>query len=219
VAAIVFGLILGEVGRSGSGLIVKGIAALLLSLCGAWVTTLSISVFIASMGGATGLTLGAFLGALVGVLGPEIERRTVPNQGIRQSAFNVAVFFLLGALVLGLPFGVMNVLFAAVWLGLSPDALDWIHFGLGAALFIGLLGGLVPGAACIQHYTLRAVLWTSGSAPWRYAQFLNYATERMLLQRIGGRYRFIHELLRDHFAAIQPSDSRLSESKGGGWAR
>jgi ParB-like chromosome segregation protein Spo0J len=61
------------------------------------------------------------------------------------------------------------------------------------------MSALVPGAACIQHFILRLVLWGQGFAPWHYARFLDYATERMFLQRIGGRYRFIHNLLRDHF--------------------
>jgi hypothetical protein len=73
----------------------------------------------------------------------------------------------------------------------------------------GFLGGLVPGAACIQHFTLRFVLASSGRAPWRYARFLNYATERMLLQRVGGRYRFILALLRDHFAVMQGADGQV----------
>jgi hypothetical protein len=40
-------------------------------------------------------------------------------------------------------------------------------------------------------------------APWRYARFLNYATERSLLQRIGGRDRFVHPLLQDHFSSMR----------------
>ncbi len=34
-------------------------------------------------------------------------------------------------------------------------------------------------------------------------RFLNSATERMFLQRIGGRYRFIHKLLQEHFAKME----------------
>ncbi|MDY6782293.1 MAG: hypothetical protein SW833_07040 [Cyanobacteriota bacterium] len=52
---------------------------------------------------------------------------------------------------------------------------------------------------CIQHFALRLILCLNGSIPWDYAKFLNCATER-LLQRIGGGYRFMHELLREHLA-------------------
>jgi hypothetical protein len=34
------------------------------------------------------------------------------------------------------------------------------------------------------------------------ARFLNYATERSFLQRIGGCYRFIHRL-QEHFAGMR----------------
>jgi DNA polymerase III delta prime subunit len=54
----------------------------------------------------------------------------------------------------------------------------------------------------IKHLSLRLVLWQSSTIPWNYARFLNYCTERLLLQRIGGRYRFMHKLLQDHFAKM-----------------
>ncbi|MEG4272719.1 MULTISPECIES: hypothetical protein [unclassified Microcoleus] len=55
----------------------------------------------------------------------------------------------------------------------------------------------------IQHFILRFLLWFNGHIPWNYARFLNYATERMLLQRVGGRYRFIHRFLQEYFANIK----------------
>ncbi|PSO79721.1 MAG: NACHT domain-containing protein, partial [Cyanobacteria bacterium QS_5_48_63] len=65
----------------------------------------------------------------------------------------------------------------------------------------GLLIGLVAGAACIQHFVLRALLWRQGVVPWNYARFLDYATERCFLQKVGGGYIFVHRLLLEHFAA------------------
>lgn len=59
------------------------------------------------------------------------------------------------------------------------------------------------GTACIQHFALRLILYSNGYIPWNYARFLDYCTERMLLQRVGGRYRFIHKLLQDHFAQME----------------
>ncbi|MDX2241462.1 MAG: NACHT domain-containing protein [Leptolyngbyaceae cyanobacterium bins.302] len=68
---------------------------------------------------------------------------------------------------------------------------------------IGIVGGLTHGGiACVRHFTLRVILYCNHCIPWNYSRFLNYATERLLLQRIGGRYRFIHRLLQDHFAAM-----------------
>jgi hypothetical protein len=72
------------------------------------------------------------------------------------------------------------------------------------ALIIGILLGMSDrsGRACAQHFTLRLILYYNNQIPWNYARFLNYATDRLLLQRVGGRYRFIHRLVQEHFAAM-----------------
>jgi hypothetical protein len=205
IAVVASGLIVAVLARSGGAPFVRGVALMAARLGTGLVTALTSSLLGAVLAGVFGMLMGGFLGALFGVLegltGPEVERRTIPNQGIRQSAVNVGVFALAGGLIVGLPYGVFNVLADALWLQVTPDPLDWLQLGLGAAVMFGLLGGLVPGAACIQHFTLRFVLTCYGWAPWRYASFLNHATDRMFLQRVGGRYRFIHDLLREHFAA------------------
>ena len=172
-----------------------------------FVFTLCFLLFSALMATAIAGSFGALLGALFGMLrggltGPDIERRTAPNQGIRKSAINAATFALIGGLTLGTFWGLLNLSCAVVMTRLVPEASDWLRFLLPNVLFFGLLSGLVPGAAGIQHFALRFILWCRGLAPWDYASFLDYATERMLLQRVGGRYWFMHELLRDHFAAI-----------------
>ena len=145
---------------------------------------------------------GALFGTLRGVTGPDVMRRSVPNQGIRQSGRNVPVFALIGMFAIGLPYGIVNTLIGGLVAGTIPDMRDWIRLGLGSAAYLGMLGGLVPAAACIQHLSLRFVMWLYGLAPLRYGRFLNHATERMLLRRIGGRYRFLHVLLRDRFAQM-----------------
>jgi TIR domain len=176
-----------------------------LGVIGALSTLFVTAVICAALGATLGGLVGALLEMLSGALkGPEIERRIVPNQGIRQSARNVLVFALIGGTTLGTIWGLLNLSEGVLMTGLPPDALDWIRFELSGVLFFGLFSGLVPGAACVQHFALRFILWCRGVVPWDYARFLNYATERMLLQRVGGRYRFIHELLREHFATMEP---------------
>ena len=59
------------------------------------------------------------------------------------------------------------------------------------------LGG---GMALAQHVALRTVLWLNGVAPRNLAAFLDFATERLLVQRVGGSYVFIHRLLQEHIA-------------------
>jgi hypothetical protein len=160
---------------------------------------------VTAVAAVTGTILGALAGALSGASGADVERRLVPNQGIRQSALNVLIFAALGILIVGVPYGLFNLSVATAMTRTLPSTADFLGLGAGAAVTFGLLAGLLPGAACIQHFVLRFVLWASGALPLRSARFLNFATRRRLLQRVGGRYRFIHVLLRDHLAGTQTS--------------
>ncbi|MDF5727344.1 MAG: hypothetical protein PUP92_04730, partial [Rhizonema sp. PD38] len=70
-----------------------------------------------------------------------------------------------------------------------------------SGILFGVLIGLPrSGTPAIKHFILRVILWSSSDIPWNYAEFLNYSTQRLFLQRVGGGYRFIHDLLRQHFA-------------------
>ncbi len=71
---------------------------------------------------------------------------------------------------------------------------------LSSGIVFGILVGIFSGIPTIQHFILRMILSSSGYIPWNYAKFLNYSTNRLFLQRVGGSYRFIHDLLRQHFA-------------------
>ncbi|NUN65952.1 NACHT domain-containing protein [Pseudanabaena biceps] len=80
----------------------------------------------------------------------------------------------------------------------SISILNLLILGIGGSIMFGFY---ISGAEAPKHFILRCLLYRNGSSPWNYARFLNYSTERMLLQRVGGRYRFIHRLLQEHFAA------------------
>ncbi len=70
---------------------------------------------------------------------------------------------------------------------------------------MGLAVGLVfGGAACLQHYRVRASLVRAKVAPRRYGQFLEAMTERLLLRRSGSAYLFVHRLFRDYLADLAP---------------
>jgi MFS family permease len=176
-----------------------------LGLLGALIGTLLILIVTVGAVAVHAALLGALLGALSGGLsGPEVERRAAPNQGIWQSATNVGVFALVGGFTLGILWGLFNLVAATLMTGHVPQARDGWDIGLRGVLLLAVCSGLIPGAACIQHGILRLVLWCNGVIPWHYVRFLDFATERMFLQRVGGRYRFLHDLLRDRFAAMEP---------------
>jgi hypothetical protein len=71
---------------------------------------------------------------------------------------------------------------------------------------IMLLGGLIPygGGEFIRHWTLRFLLWRYGytPAPGQYVRFLDYATQRILLRRVGGGWIFIHRMIMEHITQL-----------------
>ena len=142
-----------------------------------------------------------------GLNSSEIEVKTFPNQGIWMSAKNAISFFLLIALNGGLLGGLLGLMDSRIVIPLLGVHFEGILQGFISGLIIGLSTGLLfgfqyDGIACIQHGIARITFYSKGCIPWNYARFLNYCTERSLLQRVGGRYQFIHRLLQEHFAAM-----------------
>jgi signal peptidase I len=70
------------------------------------------------------------------------------------------------------------------------------------------------GLACIQHLTIRIVLWQVGSVPWNYTNFLNDSTNRLLFNKSGGGYQFVHGLLRKEITTrYNPKKHKHLDSK------
>lgn len=64
------------------------------------------------------------------------------------------------------------------------------------------------GLTILRHYTLRWLLAHSHTFPLDARRFLDDATARTLLRRVGGGYSFVHRRLLDYFAdtALMPAD-------------
>jgi transcriptional regulator with XRE-family HTH domain len=109
-------------------------------------------------------------------------------------------------------------------LRVSPTTLQ--EFWILHALFWGLTDAAIPalavglacgGAAFVQHFVLRCLLWCARCIPFNYARFLDYAAERILLRKVGGGYIFIHRLLLEYFAGVQaeaPPSANTSSKRG-----
>ncbi len=67
-------------------------------------------------------------------------------------------------------------------------------------------------ASVVQHYTLRFWLACSHLFPWKAVPFLEDATTRILLRRVGGGYSFTHRLLLDYFADLDTTAASTSAS-------
>ncbi|MEA5464957.1 tetratricopeptide repeat protein [Leptothoe sp. PORK10 BA2] len=120
------------------------------------------------------------------------EALSMPNQGIKNLSRNVV------PIILG--FFPMYTMVVGIWRARCSISYtdSTILTSLCMALFLWVLWG--GGNICINHFLVRFCLYLTKSTPWDYACFLNYATERLLLQRTGGSYRFVHDLLRQSFA-------------------
>jgi hypothetical protein len=170
-------------------------------------------IFGLSNGLGFGLGYWLLLGLFQGVSGETIEdqQRMFPNQGIRRSALNGFVFGLMSGIVgilgyllgneLGYLPGYVRVYgreYGLIYLISGPFAV--LIFGLSVGLIAGLLGG---GLACERHHVLRILLWRGRAIPWNYARFLDFASESILLRKVGGGYIFLHRLLLDYFANLE----------------
>ena len=137
-------------------------------------------------------SINTSIGFLVGGLrGSDIEIRKFPNQGIRRSAINSIVISLLISITLSLMFVGLG------WLGGS--LIQGANVGIYLGPLTGIVFGIALGGVCLNHVSIRFVLYKSGLGPWNYRKFLNYTSERMLMRQIGGRYQFIHGVVQDYF--------------------
>ena len=119
----------------------------------------------------------------------EMEMRTVPNQGIRQSAKN--------GIIVGLAFMIASVL-------IFGSIFGWF-VGLSQAVLLGSIFGMVFGGnSVIHHFVLRFTLRYKNLFPMNLVAFLDYATERIFLRKVGGGYVFVHRMLMDYFASLEP---------------
>jgi DNA polymerase III delta prime subunit len=165
------------------------------------------------------ILIGSLLGELLsfffdrGLTFPELDIRTVPNEGIIRSARNAFLGLLLGLLV-GPGLGLLYAL--QVW-SRGGNVLPAVRFGaLYGTFFVGAAFGMrAGGEACFKHYSLRLLLILSGSTPWNYVKFLNYASDSILLRKVGGGYMFLHRMLLEWFAKqyVEPVDSHEMAAK------
>jgi hypothetical protein len=138
-----------------------------------------------------GFLIGCIGAFILGLEIKSIRSMKEPNQGIWDSAKN-AVF--LG--VIFCPVGVLMLAGHNLAAGRSVEWGQWLLM----ALLGGVLFSMLAWFPVLQHCILRLFLWADKVAPRNYAAFLDYANKLRLIQKIGGRYRFMHDLLRDHIS-------------------
>jgi hypothetical protein len=131
-----------------------------------------------------------------------------PNQGFWHSLWNAAgiiLFLMLVILPLSIPAGLSSEPGSQQIIWDLHAILGFASFVLSTGWLVALPFGLaVGGAACLQQIVLRSILARAEKLPWNLIGVLDNATDRILLQRVGGGYIFQHRLLQDYFANLQP---------------
>lgn len=157
-----------------------------------------------------GLALGFINGIVSGLINglrstprtlSEKEQRWQINQGIRDSAHNaglVGIIFFIGGVLVGMVIAVLaNWIDQAVANDVSRLLL---LYSLVWGVTFAVTGSLTYGGyACIQHGVVRLLLSWQSAIPWKLEAFLVEATNRLLLERRGGVFRFRDKLLADYF--------------------
>ncbi|MFK8185269.1 MAG: NACHT domain-containing NTPase [Phormidesmis sp.] len=146
----------------------------------------------------TGLMINLTIMWLIENIREEVVLPIEANQGMKNLWRNMPLFVL---------FLLPIVALVSVRLNLSIDALVndsfsmWVVLSYGAyiLIFAAFEGG---GKALLQHVALRFVCAIKRYASLRQDLLLDYCTERLILQRLGGRYRFMHRFLQEYFAKM-----------------
>jgi eukaryotic-like serine/threonine-protein kinase len=130
----------------------------------------------------------ALLGMLLlGLRSRKVETWQQPNAGIRRAAQKAIILSALSMTILTISGFALGGMASAAWGALVIGLLIFAWFG---------------GIDVVQHYVLRALLVRSNNIPWKYADFLDFAVEHVLMQRVGSGYIFMHRSLLEYFADL-----------------
>jgi DNA polymerase III delta prime subunit len=189
------------------GLLVGAVGGLVFGLVGGLVGWVVAGPGAAAIVGGVVEAIMVVVGGLVGGLSPrQLPARMAlsPNEGIWRSGRRGMIAVLFIVLMVGLAAGLVVGLLGASISNLIYALIFGLVFGSVGGLIFGLFFGLVAGrtglAAFFQHFVLRLFLWQLDLLPWNLVGFLDEATERLLLRKVGGSYLFVHRLLRDVLA-------------------
>lgn len=147
------------------------------------------------------LLIGSFVSKINRSLEADIANQTEPNQSIQET-----LLFVLRTVAMFMPLLMVIKITPLFWSGRLAGPIDgdatWVLDLFGVIAAIALWATIFDSAlACAQHLALRLVLFRSNAIPWNYARFLNHCCDRHLLQRVGGRYQFIHRLVQERLSA------------------
>ena len=160
--------------------------------------------------GLIGLISGLIFGLIFGLISGLIFGLIF---GLRRGLIYRSIYRPIIGLIFGSINGLRDGLIYELTYGLRNGPIYGLMIGPIMGLIFGLMEGLMNnGVVYIQHFTVRLILTHNNYIPWNYARFLDYATERIFLQKVGGGYIFTHRMLQDHFAQMQLEKRNLPKN-------
>ncbi|MES5823883.1 NACHT domain-containing protein [Streptomyces sp. RG80] len=168
------------------------VAGILGAIAGGWAGGVAFGFTYGLMGAVPGGLSMCITFALVSGLVPDEEAvPSAPSQALRASA-KVASRLCLG-------FAAIALAVLVVTAGLDGPAAQ-----VGALLLVAfaLLVGSGPGRTWLAYWSTRWELAARRVLPWQLRTFLSDASERALLTRTGGGFRFLHVSFRDYVAGL-----------------
>ena len=153
-------------------------------------------------GVAGGWVIGVPFGLFSGLEPTAYVIPPAPGRAIQRCKRNGLVGGVLAGLVVAV---VIGPAFGLTGLGdgLRAAVSNGLIAGFFFGIFFGLLVGLQRGGgAYLRHLALLRVVAQVGLGPRNYRDFLEYASQLILLRRRGGAYEFMHPLLLEHLASL-----------------
>lgn len=83
--------------------------------------------------------------------------------------------------------------------GLITATVEWL---IGYFIFFSVIGFPIFLLRVSRYFLLDFLLKISQVVPWNYREFLDWACDRFILQKVGDSYIFIHRMIREHFAEM-----------------
>jgi len=135
-----------------------------------------------------------------------VTKTVAPNEGIWKTLANIIPLSIMGFIIgfaFGFPMTTLPLLLSSVKIKQNlTDIVLSLSSQLSMSILLAIMFATLAVGACIKHFVLRIILYRTGYIPWNYASFLNYASDRIFLRKVGGSYIFIHRMLQEHFARM-----------------
>ncbi len=160
------------------------------------------------------LVFGLFFGLKLGLIIGNKKTRSIfiwLRLGLEIFTPHLATFFLMFILMF---IGRACELFFELNFELIYKLIRELFFGLGLGLILGIAFGFIFGLISffaniftrrefVLRLIIKMVMYFKGYMPWNYSKFLDWASDKLFLQKVGGGYIFIHRSLMEHFAEME----------------